>query len=102
MEAIKVLNPGNYQIREVLTDPVARIDTVDSHSVVEVVTRSGFCDIVDIIIGIHLRNLENFRTREALPVKLDIFVVICVIGSKLVDEFNRVGSNIYILGPVDV
>ena len=90
------------QIQEVRTDPVARIHTVDPHSVVEVVTRSSLGDVVDIIIGIHPCNLENFGTRETLPVKLHFVVVICVVGTKLVDEFNRIGGDIDILGPIDV
>ena len=69
---------------------------------VKVITRSSFCDVVDIIIGIHPRNLENFRARETLPVKIHIIIVICIVGPKLVDKFNRVRGNIDILGPVDI
>lgn len=62
----------------------------------------SFRNVIDIIIGIHPCNLENFGTRKTLPVKLRFLVVICIVRSKLIDEFNRVGGNIDILGPIDV
>lgn len=101
-EVVLVGEAGTSEVTEPLReivagDTVTAVDAVNPGTMVEVVTRLGAGDVVDVGVGGDALDLEDLGTSETLPVEVQLVGVAEEVGAELSDELNRVGDDVDVL-----
>jgi len=75
-------------------------NTVDTNSVVKVISGLAGGEVVDVVIRALSLNFHDFCAREALPVEAKLVVVTGEFVTEQADKLNRIRSNMDIELPV--